>query len=132
EWYTRQISGTLMGQDFSKMADIDPDVVAFNGIAFQYKDRPLPARVGERVRIYFVDAGPSMWSAFHTIGEIFDRVYADGNTSDFLSGVSTFTVGPGEGVIFDLTFDHPGTYTFVDHSMAHMALGAAGVFKVTQ
>lgn len=132
EWYTRQISGTLMGQDFSKMTAIDPDEVVFNGIAFQYKERPLPAKVGERVRIYLVNAGPSMWSAFHVIGEIFDKVYLSGDTSDALSGVSTWSVGPGEGMIFDVTFDHPGQYTFVDHSMAHEHLGAAGVFKVTQ
>src|SRR5699024_8621399 len=36
EWYTRQISGSLMGQNYSKMRKVTPDEVVFNGIAFQY------------------------------------------------------------------------------------------------
>jgi nitrite reductase (NO-forming) len=130
EWYTRQIAGQLMGQNYAKMAAESPDEVVFNGIAFQYKAHPLPAATGERVRIYFVDAGPSLWSSFHVIGEIFDKVYPDGDAAHALAGVSTYTVGPGAGAIFDVTFDHPGKYAFVDHDMAHEAIGAQGVFDV--
>jgi nitrite reductase (NO-forming) len=130
EWYTRQISGTLMGGDFTKMRKETPDEVVFNGVAFQYRDHPLPAKVGERVRIYFVNAGPNLWSSFHVIGEIFDKVYPDGDPAHALSGVSTYTVGPGAGAVFDVIFNEPGQYTFVDHDMAHMTIGAAGVFDV--
>ena len=28
---------------------------------------------GERVRMYVLNAGPSIWSAFHVIGSVFDR-----------------------------------------------------------
>jgi nitrite reductase (NO-forming) len=130
EWYTRQVSGTLMGQDFAKMQAIAPDEVTFNGIAFQYKKHPLHAKVGDRVRFYVVNAGPSVWSAFHLIGEIFDKVYLDGDAANALSGVSTWSVGPGEGMIFDVTVDQAGQYTFVDHSMAHAYIGAQGVLDV--
>lgn len=132
EWYTRQISGPLMGQNFSKMASAEPDEVTFNGIAFQYTERPLLAEAGERVRIYFVNAGPSLWSSFHVIGEIFDKVYPGGDPAQFVSNVSAYSVGPGQGVIFDLVFDHPGVYPFVDHSMAHLHKGAQGLFRVTR
>ncbi|QXL83695.1 multicopper oxidase domain-containing protein [Comamonas sp. NLF-1-9] len=130
EWYTRQISGNLMGPDFAKMERIQPDVVAFNGVAFQYQDHPLTAEPNERVRLYVVNAGPSLWSAFHVIGAIFDKVYPDGNPKNALSGVSTYSVGPGEGIVFDVVIPDAGNYVFVDHSFAHLEKGAAGSLRI--
>lgn len=130
EWYTQQISGKLMGPDFEKMKEDRPDEVVFNGVAFQYKDHPLPATPGKLVRIYFVNAGPNDWSSFHVIGGIFDKVYPGGNPAEAISGVSTYTVGPGAGAIFDITMDQPGNYVFVDHDMAHAIIGAQGVLQV--
>ncbi|MGH8819769.1 MAG: multicopper oxidase domain-containing protein, partial [Rhodoferax sp.] len=72
EWYTQQISGKLMGPSYEKMLAERPDEVVFNGVASQYVDHPLPVKAGERVRIYLVDAGPSMWTSFHVIGSMFD------------------------------------------------------------
>ncbi|MCX7515169.1 multicopper oxidase domain-containing protein [Frateuria hangzhouensis] len=130
EWYTQQVSGKLMGADFQKMSEERPDEVVFNGAAFQYRDHPLPVTPGERTRIYLVNAGPNLWSAFHVIGAIFDKVYPDGDPAHALSGVSTYTVGPGEGAVFDLVMPDAGEYTFVDHDMAHASLGAIGVLAV--
>jgi nitrite reductase (NO-forming) len=130
EWYTQQIKGNLMGPDFQKMKDERPDEVVFNGVAFQYKDHPLTATPGKLVRIYFVNAGPDLWSSFHVIGGIFDKVYPGGDAADAISGVSTFSVGPGAGAIFDITLDQPGNYVFVDHDMAHAIIGAQGVLQV--
>jgi nitrite reductase (NO-forming) len=130
EWYTQQISGKLMGPDFEKMKEERPDEVVFNGVAFQYKDHPLPATPGGLVRIYFVNAGPDLWSSFHVIGGIFDKVYPGGDAADAVSGVSTYSVGPGAGAIFDITLDQPGNYVFVDHDMAHAIIGAQGVLQV--
>jgi nitrite reductase (NO-forming) len=119
-----------MGPDFQKMKDERPDEVVFNGVAFQYKDHPLPATPGGLVRIYFVNAGPDLWSSFHVIGGIFDKVYPGGDAADAISGVSTYSVGPGAGAIFDITLDQPGNYVFVDHDMAHAIIGAQGVLQV--
>jgi len=130
EWYTQQIGDKLMGPDFQKMMAIQPDEVVFNGVAFQYKDHPLTAEPGERVRFYMVNAGPSVWSAFHVIGAIFDKVYPDGDPDNALSGVSTYSVGPGEGAVLDVVIDKPGLYPFVDHSFAHLEKGAVGVLDV--
>jgi nitrite reductase (NO-forming) len=130
EWYTQQVSGTLMGPNYRKMLLEQPDEVVFNGTAFQYRNHPLPAVAGQRVRIYFVDAGPDLWSSFHVIGAIFDKVYPDGDPAHALSGVSTYTVGPGGGAVFDLVIPDPGQYTFVDHDMAHAVIGAQGILDV--
>ncbi|TAN29509.1 MAG: c-type cytochrome [Castellaniella sp.] len=130
EWYTQQISGNVMGPDFGKMTKEQPDEVVFNGAAFQYRDHPLLAEPGKRVRLYMVNAGPSLWSSFHVIGAIFDKVYPDGDPAHAQSGVSTYTVGPGAGAVFDLVVPDAGHYAFVDHSMAHMSLGAVGILNV--
>jgi nitrite reductase (NO-forming) len=99
-------------------------------VAFKYRDHPLPARAGRRIRLYVVDAGPSLGSAFHVIGAMFAAVYPDGETSHALTGVSTYPIAPGQGVVFDLIIPKSGKYTFVDHSMRNMTLGAAGVLDV--
>jgi nitrite reductase (NO-forming) len=130
EWYTQQISGQLMGPNYEKMLAERPDEVVFNGVAFQYRDQPLTVAAGKRVRIYFVNAGPSLWSSFHVIGAIFDKVYPDGDPAHALSGVSTHTIGPGAGAVFDLVIPEAGHYPFVDHSFSHLMIGAQGVLEV--
>jgi nitrite reductase (NO-forming) len=132
EWYTQQVAGTQMGADYQKMLNETPDEVVFNGAAFQYKDHPLPATPGGRVRLYLVNAGPNVWSSFHVIGAIFDKVYPDADPAHALSGVSSYTVGPGDGAVFDLVIDEPGKYPFVDHDMAHAMIGAQGILAVGQ
>jgi nitrite reductase (NO-forming) len=131
EWYTAQAEGALMIGDYEKMLNGAPDEVVFNGVAFQYNDHPLPAKVGQRVRLYVVNAGPNLASAFHIIGGIFDAVYPDGEAAHALGGVSTYPISPGQGVVLDAIMQQPGKYPFVDHSMRDMAIGAAGLLSVT-
>jgi nitrite reductase (NO-forming) len=130
EWYTQQASGKLMTANYERMLAERPDEVVFNGVAFQYRDRPLVAIAGDRIRIYFVDAGPNLSTSFHVIGSMFDKVYPDGDAAHALSNVSTYSVGPGAGVIFDVVIPKPGKYAFVDHDMAHLMVGALGIFDV--
>ena len=131
EWYTQQVKGTLMEGDLGKMMMGAPDEVVFNGVAFQYKDHPMPAKVGKRVRLYVVDAGPNLPSAFHVIGGIFETVYPDGSAEHALSGVSTYPLAPGEGAVFDIELAQPGKYPLVDHSMRDMEIGAVGLLEAT-
>jgi len=132
EWYTQQVSGTQMAGDYNKMMNVTPDEVVFNGVAFQYNDHPLNAKVGQRVRLYVIDAGPNLPSAFHVIGGIFTAVYPDGDASHALTGVSTYPISPGQGAVFDAIMQQPGKYPIVDHSMRDMMIGAVGVLNVTQ
>ncbi|MBE3589409.1 MAG: multicopper oxidase domain-containing protein [Firmicutes bacterium] len=105
--------------------------VVFNGRADQYKENPLTVRVGEPVRLYVVNAGPDHFSAFHVVGTIFDRVEPDGNPKNAQYGVSTYTLAPGGGAVFETHFDEPGKYPFVTHSFGDATLGAVGVIEVT-
>ncbi len=44
--------------DAEKVAAMSPDIVTFNGRAFQYDAHPLKLGKGQRVRIWVLDAGP--------------------------------------------------------------------------
>ena len=131
EWYTAQVQGNTLDANYDKMLAGTPDEVVFNGIAFQYVDHPLAAKVGERVRLYVVNAGPTLTTAFHVIGAILAAVYPDGNPSHELNDLQTYSIPPGSGVVIDLTIPQSGTYPFVDHSMRDANIGAIGKIKVT-
>ena len=107
----------------------EPRFAAFNGRAFRYRDRPIDVAVGEPQRIYVVDAGPTLDSDFHVVGEIFESVEADGNPANQLFGVSTYGIPAGGGAVFELTFDEAGSYPFVTHSFRWADAGAMGIFR---
>jgi nitrite reductase (NO-forming) len=108
--------------------------VVFNGRAFQYKDAPLKVDVGDRVRFFVVNAGPSFNSDFHVVGAIFDRVYPDGDPKHVLTGVQTYSVPAGGGAVFETTFAKNGSgeglYPFVTHAFADAEKGAVGIIQV--
>lgn len=124
--------------DVTRIATQNPDLVVFNGYANQYKYRPLTARVGERVRVWVLDAGPNRPSSFHIVGGQFDTVFAEG---DYLlrNGGSTGTGGsqalslqPAQGGFVELTFHEAGNYSIVSHIMSDAEKGAAGTFRITE
>lgn len=41
-------------------------------------DKVITANMGENVRLYFGNGGPNLVSSFPVIGEIFDKVWAEG------------------------------------------------------
>ncbi|WP_341856977.1 multicopper oxidase domain-containing protein [Brachybacterium sp. GPGPB12] len=61
-----------------KIAAERPDLTVFNGHATQYVHSPLEARVGERVRLWVLAAGPSRGISFHVVGGVFDTVFKEG------------------------------------------------------
>jgi nitrite reductase (NO-forming) len=61
---------------------------------------------------------------------MFAAVYLDADPNHALTGVSTYPIAPGQGVIFDAVMSEPGKYPIVDHSMRAMAIGAAGALEV--
>ena len=129
EFYTKPDNGR--GElDWNDVLNESPAFVVFNGRASQYAEQPITVRSGQRVRIYVVNAGPNHTSAFHVVGAIFDRVYADGVPGNALRGVQTWDVAAGGGAVFEATMREPGTYPIVTHSFADATKGAVGLFKV--
>jgi nitrite reductase (NO-forming) len=130
EFYTHQLPDGSYSIDPDKMDAGTPDYVVFNGYANQYKDHPLVAKAGQRIRIFIVNAGPTLFSAFHVIGAIFSDTYVDGNPANHMVGNQTVTIPPGGGMVVELTIPQAGLYPFVTHSFASVGKGAIGVIKV--
>lgn len=123
--------------DVQAMFDRKFDHIVFNGGIFKYHPfvtggKALEAKPGERVRIYFVNAGPNEFSAFHPIGEIWDQVYESGNPANKLTGVQTYVVGPGGAATFDMVVESAGAYPLVTHSLTGALRGAIAVLVASQ
>jgi nitrite reductase (NO-forming) len=116
--------------DVKAMEDADPTYVVFDGMFNRYLDAPLQARPNELVRLWVMNAGPTLTNAFHVIGALFDRTHADGNPANVQYGPQTYNVPPGAGAMFELRIPDAGLYPFVTHSFAYTGLGAVGVIQV--
>jgi nitrite reductase (NO-forming) len=134
EIYTEAAFGQHGSQEFSveKLLNERPEYFVFNGsVGAISKLHPLHAKVGETVRLFFGVGGPNFTSSFHVIGEIFDKVYNMGSlTNPPLEGIQTVTVPPGGAVITEFKLHVPGYYTIVDHALARVERGLAGLLIV--
>lgn len=122
--------------DVDKVAAERPDLVVFNGYADQYDARPLPARVGERVRVWVLDAGPNRPTSFHVVGGQFDTTWAEGayllrSDDGGTGGSQTLALAAAQGGFVELAFPEAGHYPFVSHVMVDAERGARGVFEVS-
>ncbi len=123
--------------DPAKVMAERPDAVVFNGYANQYDHRPLPARVGERVRVWVLDAGPSRATSFHVVGGQFDATYLEGawrlrRDGGSAGGAQALGLQPAQGGFVELTFPEPGDYPFISHVMVDAERGAHGLFRVSR
>jgi nitrite reductase (NO-forming) len=130
EFYLTQGEGGAWNGDLARMQAVQPDFVVFNGAANQYQQETLKAAPGELIRLHVMNAGPTLFSAFHVIGALFDKTYADGNPANVMRGMQTVTVPPGGGYTCELVIPEAGKYPFVTHSFAHTGLGAVGMIDV--
>jgi nitrite reductase (NO-forming) len=135
EFYAKKDSATgAVTPDWQAAMAKTASYVVFNGRAGQYKEAPLKVDVGDRVRLFVVNAGPSFNSDFHIVGAVFDRVYPDGNPDNVLERVQTYMVPAGGGAVFETVFDKDasgeGLYPFVTHSFADAEKGAVGIIQV--
>lgn len=127
DFYTSDTPG--QPADNAKLMANEPDIVAFNGYAGQYKDAPIRVRKGEPVRAFVLAAGPNTWSAFHVVGTIFDRAWIDGIHPENLSiGNQTLNLSASQGAVAEFRLDQEGIYPFVTHDFTNATKGAVGLF----
>ncbi|HZJ29665.1 MAG TPA: multicopper oxidase domain-containing protein [Solirubrobacterales bacterium] len=112
--------------DMDKMEAKQPDVIAFNGYADQYAENPITVKKGENVRIWLMNAGPSIWSAFHVIGTVFDKTVIEGVEGRH---AQTVNLAPSQGGYVEFTLEEEGSYPFVTHAFGDMIKGALGVIQ---
>jgi nitrite reductase (NO-forming) len=134
EIYTDRPYGQRGHDEFSveKLLAERPEYFVFNGaVGALTTEKPMKAKVGQTVRIYFGVGGPNATSSFHVIGEIFDRVYDQAAVgSPAATNVQTTLVPAGGAAIVEFKLDVPGRYILVDHALARLERGLAGFLNV--
>jgi nitrite reductase (NO-forming) len=135
EFYTQGAFGQKGFQAYSfQKADAEtPDYVVFNGrVGSLTGSRSLKVNVGDKVRIFFLNAGPNLDSSLHIIGGMLDAVYIEGSIlSPPLLNVQTTLVPAGGSVMVEFTAEVPSRLTIVDHSLFRIHHGAIGYINVT-
>ena len=117
--------------DADALAAGDADLVVFNGYPMQYDHHPLTVGVGERIRIWLLDAGPNRSGSFHVVGGQFDTVYREGafdlRRGEGDGGSQALGLFPAQGGYVELTLPEAGHYPFVSHIMSDAERGAHGI-----
>lgn len=134
EIYTEQPNGTKgeLTESIEKLVAEQPEYLVFNGAADGLSRKPLTARTGETVRVFFGVGGPNKTSSFHVIGEIFDKAYPLASvTSAPMSDVQTITVPPGGAAVTDFKVEVPGKFILVDHALSRLEKGLKGFLEVS-
>ena len=90
----KPIKGVYYG-DFNKMLSGRPHVRGVERRREPVQDDPVGrGRPNEKFRIWVLNAGPTLTSAFHVIGTMFNS-YADGNPANVVYGDQTYNIPPG-------------------------------------
>jgi nitrite reductase (NO-forming) len=132
EWYLGP-QGEVSSLEKAASAAPAPDFVLFNGVANQYKAEPIKVETGERVRVFVLNAGPSVDSAFHIVGTIFDTVIKEGvklergNQGNW--GSQAVDLAPAQGAIVEFSLAEDGLYPMVTHAFNFVGRGALGLFQ---
>ncbi|HET9347440.1 MAG TPA: multicopper oxidase domain-containing protein [Candidatus Limnocylindrales bacterium] len=132
EWYLGP-QGKEADLEKAMAAAPAPDLVMFNGVANQYKDHPLEVATGGSVRMFVLNAGPSIDSSFHIVGTIFDTVIKEGvtltkgNAGNW--GSQAVDLSPAQGAIVEFTTAEDGLYPVVTHAFNFVGRGALGLVQ---
>jgi nitrite reductase (NO-forming) len=113
--------------DSDRLRAAQPTHTVFNGVHNGMVANPLPAKAGERVRLYVMNVGPSRTSSFHVVGTIFDRVWIEGNPKNEFHGMQTVLLGSSNSAIVEFMIPEDGSYIMVDHHFANASQGAIGL-----
>ena len=127
---------TMGNQLFNGTAllNVDPTYVVFGGRYDAYTGvHQLNVSVNDTVRIFFGEAGPNLYSAFHMIGSMFDESWLYGDLTDPpLHNLQTVPVPPGSTAMMQFMALYPGNYPLVDHQIVNaIDKGAYAILNVT-
>jgi nitrite reductase (NO-forming) len=134
EYYTQGTDPGVVEFDRQAVTNENPTYVVFNGARGALTgDNALEMAVGERARIYFVNAGLNLVSNFHPIGSHWDAVYPEAALlAEPIRGSQTTLIPAGGGTVVDLVGQVPSTIVLVDHALARaFDKGAIGHIVIT-
>lgn len=124
EWYKEN--------DYNDFLNGVPSYVVFNGDDYSLKEKPLLAKVGDKVRFYVNNVGPNEVSSFHIVGTTMDTVYVDGNPQNMLHGMQTMLLPASGGAVIEVTVTEEGDFPIVTHQFNHASKGATAILRVTK
>lgn len=117
---------------FDTNFDNENEFYAVNTVAFHYMRHPLPAVVGERVRLYVVNVLEfDLVNSIHIHANFFD-VYRTGTRLEPDDFTDTLMFCQGERHVLELTFRSPGRFMFHAHQSEFAELGWMGFFDVRE
>ena len=94
---------------------------------------PRVMRIGEEVRVFVLNAGPSVDSSFHVVGTIFSSVIKEGVRLDVGNagnyGSQAVDLSPAQGAIVEMEMPEDGLYPMVTHAFNFVGRGALGLFQ---
>ena len=126
----RKVDGApLYVLDTDRLRASQPTHTVFNGAHNGMVRNPLPAKAGERVRLFVLNVGPSKTSSFHVVGTIFDKVWWEGNPDNQFRGMQTVLLGSSNSAIVEFMIPENGSYIMVDHHFANASQGAIGLIS---
>lgn len=132
EWYLGP-QGDVASLERAAAAAPAPDFVLFNGVVNQYLDNPIQVETGERIRVFVLNAGPSVDSSFHVVGTIFDSVLKEGvqlaRGNEGAWGAQAMDLAPAQGGIVEFVTAEDGLYPMVTHAFNYVGRGALGLFQ---
>ena len=138
EFYTkpdpqkRMVDGQVVQVlDTEKLRASQPNHTVFNGHHDHLVKKPLPAKPGERVRLFVLNVGPSKTSSFHVVGTIFDKVWIEGNPDNQFRGMQTVLLGSSNSAVVEFMIPEAGAYVMVDHHFANASQGAIGLIDAS-
>jgi len=118
----------VIHSDTTRMANNNPYTLTYNG---RLEHEMVTVKIGERVRVWFVNAGPGIASP-HVMGTMFDRVAASGNPKNAERDVQTALVPAGGGAMIEFRLPEKGMFMFVDHdNLRYLPYGFAIGFMAT-
>lgn len=122
----------LLPASLSRSMDENPNYVVFNGrVGSLIDEGTLKVQAGDRVRVYFGNAGPNLISSFHIIGTVFDKVYREGDLISYPArGLQTTMVPAGGATVVEFDAIVPGIVTLVDHSIWRVEKGCVGFIDI--
>jgi nitrite reductase (NO-forming) len=132
EWYLGP-QGEVSSFEKANQGAPSPDLMMFNGVAFQYRDHPIEVETGDMIRMYVLNVGPSIDSAFHIVGTIFHEVRREGvhlesgNPGNW--GSQAVDLAPAQGAVIEFTTAEDGLYPIVTHAFNFPGRGALGLVQ---
>jgi FtsP/CotA-like multicopper oxidase with cupredoxin domain len=123
----------MMQNAFDLNFDGANEVYAVNTVGFEFVRRPIPARVGELIRIYLINMVEfDPINTFHLHAEFFDY-YDHGTTLEpTLKTVDTIMQVQAQRGILEFKYRWPGQYMYHAHITEFTELGWMGQFNIVE